>query len=197
MSEDTGDSYADVNSSGEERHRDNENGEYDYYNPEKEGGGYESEDILAQDSDESVGKSSSEPGSEEDVRKKPRLEKTPTTAHGRSKRPFSSVPLRKKTPQSHKTTLSMSLPRHTPTHSDRNHDPKVLNMGTSERSDDHASSVSYALGEITNMIGKVIDRLDKTESKLESMERKLLTSSSSSASGSEHKRIVPAVVRVC
>ena len=196
MSEDTGDSYADVNSSGEERHRDYENGEYDYYNPEKEGGGYESEDILAQDSDESVGKSSSEPGNEEDVRKKPRLEKT-TTAHGRSKRPFSSVPLRKKTPQSHKTTLSMSLPRHTPTHSDRNHDPKVLNMGTSERSDDHASSVSYTLGEITNMLGKVIDRLDKTESKLESMERKLLTTSSSSASGSEHKRIVPAVVRVC
>ena len=46
------------------------------------------------------------------------------------------------------------------------------------------------------MLGTVIERLDKTESKLNSMERQLMTPSSSAA-GSDNKRIVPTVVRVC
>ena len=58
--------------------------------------------------------------------------------------------------------------------------------------------IGAVLGEITNMLGTVIKRLDKTELKLESMERKL-SNTSSSGSSSERtakKRDVPKVVRV-
>lgn len=60
--------------------------------------------------------------------------------------------------------------------------------------------IGAVLGEITNMLGTVIKRLDKTELKLESMERKLINTSSSGSSsertGTAKKRDVPKVVRV-
>ena len=72
--------------------------------------------------------------------------------------------------------------------------PKTLNM---KGVDEERESLSAALGNITNMLGAVIERLDKTESKLESMERKINTpSSSSSGSGTDNRRKVPTVVRV-
>ena len=62
---------------------------------------------------------------------------------------------------------------------------------------DGGESLSAVLGNITNMLGAVIERLDKTESKLESMERKLNSpSSSSAASGADTKRKIPIIVRV-
>ena len=60
--------------------------------------------------------------------------------------------------------------------------------------------IGAVLGEITNMLGTVIKRLDKTELKLESMERKLSNTSSSGSSleraCAAKKRDVPKVVRV-
>lgn len=62
---------------------------------------------------------------------------------------------------------------------------------------DGGESLSAVLGNITNMLGAVIERLDKTESKLESMERKLNSpSSSSAASGADTKRKIPIIVRI-
>ena len=47
------------------------------------------------------------------------------------------------------------------------------------------------------MLGAIIERLDKTEIKLESMERKINTPSSfTSGSGIDNRRKVPTVVRV-
>ena len=74
--------------------------------------------------------------------------------------------------------------------------PRALNVGA-KRGFDDKETLSAALGNITNMLGSVIERLDKTESKLESMERKLNSpSSSSSGSGADAKRKVPTIVRV-
>ena len=57
--------------------------------------------------------------------------------------------------------------------------------------------INAVLGEITNMLGTVIKRLEKTESKLESMERRLVNNSSGSSSKqATKKRCVPKVVRV-
>ena len=62
---------------------------------------------------------------------------------------------------------------------------------------DGGESLSAVLGNITNTLGAVMERLDKTESKLESMERKLNSpSSSSAASGADTKRKIPIIVRV-
>ena len=58
-------------------------------------------------------------------------------------------------------------------------------------------SMDVQLGEITNLLGTVVKRLEKTEMKLQSIEEKLNSSSSSSAGSSvEKKMIVPQVVRV-
>ena len=73
---------------------------------------------------------------------------------------------------------------------------RVLNMSTPGDSSS-GSNMTSVLGDISNMLGKVLERLDKSESKIESMERTLrLQSSSSGMSGSEHRRKVPTVVRV-
>ena len=75
--------------------------------------------------------------------------------------------------------------------------PKVLNMGIGSTPGNRSSSLSNVLGNITNMLESVIEPLGKTESKLESMERKLNSPAFSSAgSGAERKRSVPPVVRV-
>ena len=59
------------------------------------------------------------------------------------------------------------------------------------------SNITLVLGDISNMLGKVLERLDKTESKIESMEHNLKSQSSSSGMSScEHRRKVPTVVRV-
>lgn len=72
-------------------------------------------------------------------------------------------------------------------------------MYTQSTVDEHNGSLpsDSVLGNITNILGTVIKHLDWTESKLESMERKLNTPSSSAGSGAERKRSVPPVVRVC
>ena len=59
--------------------------------------------------------------------------------------------------------------------------------------------ISSVLGEISNMLGTVLKGLEKTESKLESVKRRLETTSSSGSSSESvvRKRIVPQVVRVC
>ena len=77
----------------------------------------------------------------------------------------------------------------------RNHAPIRPKSLDTRRCD--SESLSVALGNITNMLGIVIERLDKTESKLESMERKINSPLSSSAtSGAEAKRKIPTIVRV-
>lgn len=58
-------------------------------------------------------------------------------------------------------------------------------------------SIQTTLGEISSMLGTVIKRLERNELKLESMERKLASSTSGSCSESTIKKTVPKVVRVC
>ena len=71
------------------------------------------------------------------------------------------------------------------------------NWATTSTGCDSESNLTAVLGDISNMLGKVMERLDRTESKIESMERSLNSQpSSSGASGSEHRRKVPTVVRV-
>lgn len=92
-------------------------------------------------------------------------------------------------------TLSLSA-GHTPViRRNRFAHPKVLSTD-SRRCNDGKESLSAVLGNITNMLGTVIERLDKQESKLESMERKINTPSSSAGSGSDNRRKVPTIVRV-
>lgn len=92
-------------------------------------------------------------------------------------------------------TLSLSA-GHTPViRRNRSAQPKVLSTD-STRCNNGKESLSAVLGNITNMLGTVIERLDKQESKLESMERKINTPSSSGGSGSDNRRKVPTVVRV-
>ena len=96
-------------------------------------------------------------------------------------------------PSKSRATLSLSA-GHTPVLR-RNvfSQPKTLNM----KGVDEKESLLASLGNITNMLGAVIERLDKTESKLESVERKINTPSSSSAgSGTDNRRKVPPIVRV-
>ena len=97
---------------------------------------------------------------------------TPTTRHGG---------------QSSSSSSSQDKPETYPERSDSEYDPT-----------DHERPIKSVLGEISNMLGTVIKRLEKTESKLESMERRLEKSSSSSGSSSEaiSKKKVPQVVRV-
>lgn len=52
------------------------------------------------------------------------------------------------------------------------------------------------LGKISNLLGEVLKRLERTEAKLESVEHKLESSSLSSSSCSEKKREVPQIVKV-
>ena len=170
-------------------------------------GGYESEDMFAKDSetDQSddpdsepeMGKEESQTRKEVEIGVKAAIQ-TPTV-HGRSSKQavkYSSVPARKTTPYSHllKGNRSRSL-SNTPKHVSMTC-PKTLNMSSERPTGDGEGYISSVLGEITNMLGTVIERLDKTESKLHSMERQLMTPSSSAASGSDNKRIVPTVVRV-
>ena len=69
---------------------------------------------------------------------------------------------------------------------------KVLNMATTSTSSD--PNLAVVLGDISNMLGKVMER---TETKIESMERNLISQSlSSGTSGSDERRKVPTVVRV-
>ena len=83
---------------------------------------------------------------------------------------------------------------HTPViRRNRSAHPKVLSPDSTRYSG--KESLSAVLGNITNMLGTVIERLDKQESKLESMERKINTPSSG-GSGSDNRRKVPTVVRV-
>ena len=167
------------------------------------GDGYVSEDMFAKDSvtDESDD-SRDEPDSEPDVDdredkspKRRKLVQTPPEPRETFAVKASSVPARMSRPTllSH-VSKGRSL-SHTPkTHSSSSR-PKTLNMDASPAGDS-GSYLSSVLGEITNMLGTVIERLDKTESKLDSMERQLKTPSSSAASGSDGKRTVPTVVRV-
>ena len=91
-----------------------------------------------------------------------------------------------------RTQLSLSAGQ-TPVQ--RNHAPIRPKSLDTRRCD--SESLSVALGNITNMLGTVIERLDKTESKLESIERKINSPLSSSAtSGAEAKRKIPTIVRV-
>ena len=74
--------------------------------------------------------------------------------------------------------------------------PKSLNMDSQRNG---SESLSAVLGNITNMLGTVIERLDKTESKLQPVERKLnspSSSNSSAASGADTKRKIPTIIRV-
>ena len=164
--------------------------------------GYESEEILASDSEPEKGDNyicgtdqDSEPDLEEleELEEFPKRKKikhfygqTPNASHTLSTVKCSSVPAKRITPISRvqKGSSSQSTPTHAGTMQ-----PKALKMQTNGK---EATSV---LGEITNMLGKVIERLDRTETKLESLERQFKNTSSSS--GSEGKRIVPTVVRVC
>ena len=160
-----------------------------------DGRGYESTDIFAEDSEESAGNVDSEPESDEEVpvRKKPMLMKTPVS-RGLNKGSSASPKKTTSDPHFHKSISSTSLLKHTPKTIPRRHAPKVLNMGASSCGQNE--NFSSALGELTNMLGVVIERLDRHESKLESMERVLKSPSSSATSGSDHKRTVPPVVRV-
>ena len=74
-----------------------------------------------------------------------------------------------------------------------------MSEGDDEFTDDFSEQpVKSVLGEITNMLGTVIKRLEKTESKLESMERKFISNSSSGSSSERmtKKKSIPKVVRV-
>lgn len=93
-------------------------------------------------------------------------------------------------------TLSLSA-GHTPViRRNRSAHPKVLSTDSTRYNINGKESLSAVLGNITNMLGTIIERLDKQESKLESMERKINTPSSSAGSGSDNRRKVPTVVRV-
>ena len=59
-------------------------------------------------------------------------------------------------------------------------------------------NVANVLGDLTNALKQVVHRLDKQESRLASMEKKMVSSSpSGSSSGSSKKPKVPLSVRVC
>ena len=169
------------------------------------GEGYVSEDMFAKDSetdenDDSCGEPDSEPNVDDREEKSPKRRKlvqTPPIPRGNSVVKSSSVPARRPTPTllSH-VSKGRSL-NHTPKTHFSSTRPKTLNMDKSPAGGESYGNLSSVLGEITNMLGTVIERLDKTESKLDSMERQLKTPSSSAASGSDGKRTVPTVVRVC
>ena len=135
------------------------------------------------------------------MRKKPRFS-TPMSTGGRKRSGFfdsmsKSDPPCKTCSKSHGTSLFKSLPRDrcTPTKHGSSTSRKVLNMATPGSFS--GSNITSVQGDISNILGKVLERLDKTESKIESMERNLQSQSSSSGvSGSEHRRKVPTVVRV-
>ena len=68
-------------------------------------------------------------------------------------------------------------------------------MATTSTSSD--PNLAVVLGDISNMLGKVMERLERTETEIESMERNLISQSlSSGTSGSDERRKVPTVVRV-
>ena len=172
------------------------------------GDGCVSEDMFAKDSvtdesDDSRGEPDSEPDVHDREDKSPKRRKLVQTEPRETLvAKASSVPARMSrptpvtpTPISH-VSKGRSL-SNTPKNHFSSSRPKTLNMDASPaHAGDGGSNLSSVLGEITNMLGSVIERLDKTESKLNSMERQLKTPSSSAASGSDGKRTVPTVVRV-
>ena len=72
---------------------------------------------------------------------------------------------------------------------------KVLNKATTSTSSD--PNLAVVLGDISNMLGKVMEQLERTETKIESMEQNLISQSLSIGTpGSDEQRKVPTVVRV-
>ena len=177
--------------------------------PSAEESGPESE-LSGSDGEEDNGSAvlCTEDSSEEDVqetvvRKKPRFF-TPVSTGGKKRSGHlnsmsKTDPPRITCSKPHGSSQSKSLPRErcTPTTKPGpSTSRKVLNMSTPGDSSS-GSNMTSVLGDISNMLGKVLERLDITESKIESMERTLrLQSSSSGMSGSEHRRKVSTVVRV-
>ena len=104
---------------------------------------------------------------------------------------------REETPQS--TTTACTPTGRPRASSAKNQEPKT--EPTCARSDDHSSStLATALGELTNTLNQVVKRLEKTETRIRSMEEKIdshSTSLSSSSNDSRKKsRTIPVIVRV-
>ena len=86
--------------------------------------------------------------------------------------------------------------RHTPTGRPKSNE--ITRRLPSSGATDDSSAVLSALGELTSTLNKVVKRLEKTEHRIQSMEEKMDSSISSSASDSRRKtgRKVPVIVRV-
>ena len=106
------------------------------------------------------------------------------------------------TPRAVKTSVPLSTDRINPATSGRqlpstSSTPKTLSCSNTESGQ---VGLVAALGELTNTLYEVVKRLDKQESRMESIEQKLLSPSSSSNTSScescKQKRTVPLVVRV-
>ena len=159
--------------------------------------GYESADVLAYAEKDQLAMMSQYWESDDELQMKPKPERMPISSGAKLQSRSSSITPKNSNPVPyHKTILSDSLSRCTPKSIPRSHAPKLLNMGTSSchSESEHLWSVS---GDLTNMLGRVIERHVKHESKLESIECTLSSPSSSVSSGSECKRVVPTVIRPC